>query len=57
MFAAADQPILGEEAGSYWAPSADIVVTLSPTNSSSIDRRCARPHVSMEHGPAKCLLR
>lgn len=42
MFAAADQPILGEEAGSYWAPSADIVVTLSPTNSSSIDRRCTR---------------
>jgi hypothetical protein len=38
----ADQPVLGEEAGSYWAPSADIIVTLSPTNSSSIDRRCAR---------------
>lgn len=40
-----DQPVLGEQAGSYWAPSADIVVTLSPTNSSSIDRRCTPVHL------------
>ncbi len=38
----ADLPIFGTDAASsYWTPTADIIVTLNPTNASSVDRRCA----------------